>query len=128
MILADTSIWIEAFRDADSPAAAAMGRLLDEDRIALAAPVRIELLAGAPNRQASGLRRLLSALPCWYPDRDDWRRIEEWIERALRVGHRFGFADLLIAALAWRHSARLWSRDRDFERMATLGWLQLYRE
>ena len=59
MIVADTSVWVAALRSAESAETAALGRLLDEDRIALAAPIRLELLLGAANREVQRLRRIL---------------------------------------------------------------------
>lgn len=127
MIVVDTSVWVQALRDRDSGAAVELRTLLDSDRVALTAPVKIELLLGASRQQEPGLRRVLSALPCWYPDRDAWAVVESWIEPALRSGQRFGVVDLLIAAVADRHRARLWSLDRDFRRLASLGFADLYR-
>jgi len=126
VIVVDSSVWVEALRRADSEEAEALGPLLDDDQIALVAPVRLELLLGATRRQAPRLRKLLSALPCWLPARDDWQIAESWVEPALRAGQRFGFADLLIAAMASCHRASIWSNDRDFRRMERLGLVELY--
>lgn len=127
MIVVDTSVWAQALRDGGSAEAEALRVLLDEDRAALVAPVRLELLIGASNKQAVRLRPLLSALPCWYPERDDWYRADHWISPALRAGQRFGFGDLLIGAVASGRGAAVWSLDRDFERMADLGLVELFR-
>jgi predicted nucleic acid-binding protein len=126
VILVDTSVWISALRSATSPEGVALRALLDADEVALAAPVRVELLIGAPARYRLELRRILSALPYWIPAESTWRLIESWLEPAARAGERFGMGDLLVAAVAAEHAARVWSLDRDFERMARLRLVQLH--
>jgi len=69
--------------------------LLDSDEVALSVPVYLEVLTGATRENRSHLRRVLSALPVFYPAKETWSRIEEWIERAADHGHRFGILDLL---------------------------------
>lgn len=126
MILVDTSVWVAALRDAGSREARGLRRLLDEDRVALAMPVRIEILAGARRRDQGTLRRLLSALPLWIPGEATWHLVDSWLEPVARAGRRFGMADLLIAAVASERAARLWSLDRDFEAMAGLGLVETW--
>jgi predicted nucleic acid-binding protein len=127
LIVVDTSVWVEALRNGESLAGARLRSLFDTDLVALTAPVRMELLLGASRKQEPQLKRLLAALPCWYPDRDDWSQLEEWVAPALRAGQRFAVVDLLIAAVAYRHQARLWSLDSDFRRLAKLGFADLYQ-
>ena len=126
MIAVDTSVWVAALRSAESVEGRALARLLDDDEVLLPIPVRIELLAGASNRDRPALRRVLSALPVMAPSETTWGLVEGWIERAGRAGERFGFADLLIAALAAGEGADIWSRDADFRRMARLGFVTLF--
>lgn len=127
MVFVDSSVWIAALRDADAPVTPGLRTLLEEDEVALAAPVRLELLSGTSVSDLPRLRRTLDSLPLFYPSEEAWTLIESWIDRAVATGHRFGVGDLLIGAIASEQSSPVWSLDGDFERMARLGFLGLYR-
>ena len=126
MIFVDTSVWVAAFRAAAGPEAENLRRLLDQDEVGLPAPVRVEILVGASIGDRARLRRLLSALPTFYPVRGTWDLLDSWLDRAAAAGQRFGFADLLIGALTAKHGGRLWSLDLDFHRMAEIGLVELF--
>ena len=126
MIVVDTSVWVNAFRSADSNEATILRSLLDTDEVILPVPVRVELLSGAARRDLARLRRALSALPVFYPSADAWHIIDTWIELACPAGQRFGLGDLLIAALARESGSLIWSLDADFARMSRLGFVDLY--
>ena len=126
MIVVDTSVWVAALRSRTSTEAETLTTLLDADEVALAIPVRLELLAGASRRDRAPLARALSALPLVYPTDDTWSTIDKWIERATAAGQRFGINDLLIAALASEVGGLVWSLDTDFVRLQKLRFVQLY--
>lgn len=126
MIVVDTSVWVTALRSAGSVEAIVLQQLLDADEVLLAIPVRSEIFAGASSKDRPVLRRTLSALPVAYPDESTWHRVDDWIDRAVRGGQRFGLGDLLIGAIASEQGALVWSLDSDFERMGRLGLVGLY--
>lgn len=126
MIVIDTSVWINALRAATSREAEVVGRLLDEDEVALAVPVKVEILSGASKSDRPRLRRALSALPVLYPSDETWRLMDTWIDTAGASGERFGLGDYLIAALARESGSLVWSLDADFQRMARLGFVDPY--
>jgi predicted nucleic acid-binding protein len=127
VIFVDTSVWVEALRSGNSATAQHLGGLLDAGDVALSAPVRIEILAGASSRDNERLRRVLSALPLFFPTEQTWTRLDEWLDRSRAAGERFGFADLLIAAIASDQNAAIWSLDSDFSRMARIGLIKVHQ-
>ena len=128
MILVDTSVWIEAFRRGRSPEAEQLRVLLDAGEVAIASPVRIEILSGASATDLPRLRRTLSALPLFVPGAATWELLEAWVERAVAVGRRFGVTDLLIAAVAAESDLPVWSMDGDFAEMAKLGFVRVHEK
>lgn len=127
MIFVDTSVWIAAFRNAGAAEARQLSHLLDSDDAALSIPVFLEVLAGASKMDRPRIKAALTALPLFYPTDQTWRLAERWIEAAGDAGERFGFADLLVGAIAAENEASLWSLDSDFERMARLKLIKLFK-
>jgi predicted nucleic acid-binding protein len=121
VIAVDSSIWITALRNKASNESRHLSVLLDQDEVTLPIPVRVEILAGASRCDLPVLRIALAALPVLYPAE------QTWVDRAAHAGERFGFADLLIGALAAQHSCSLWSADADFGRLARLGLIAMHR-
>src|SRR5262245_56820754 len=126
MIVVDSSIWIEAHRRPSGHTATTLKQLLDEDVVALALPVRLELLAGVSRRDRTAFARGLSALPLLRPTDETWALIERWVPAAADKGLRFGLADWLIAALASEIGALIWSLDEDFTQLEKLKISRLY--
>lgn len=127
MIVVDTSVWVAALRAPLGEEADILKTLVDADEACLALPVRLELTAGLGPADRARVRRALRALPVAAPTDATWALAERWIDRAAEAGQRFGIVDLLVAALAHELTALVWSLDRDFDRMAALGFVQSYR-
>lgn len=126
MIVVDTSVWIAAMRQPLGPPASTLRDLLDADEVALALPVRLELMCGIAGRDRARFRRALSALPVIVPTEETWALVESWISPAADKGRRFAVSDLLIGGLASEIGGLVWSLDADFEHMEALGLIQRY--
>ena len=126
MICVDTSVWVEAFRGGRHSVVRHLAELLETDTVSVPVPVRLEVLGGAPRRTFAALAERFAGMPTLIPDRATWETAEGWVGVAIAAGQRFGVADLLIAAIAREHQARLWTLDADFGRMAKLGFVELY--
>ena len=126
MIVVDTSVWICALRSASGPEAVTLRQLLDADDVALAVPVRTELLMGARATERVKLEKELKGLPLLYPTDESWRTIDHWTERASRAGATFAIGDLIIGVLAADIGGLVWSLDGDFDRMARLQLVDLF--
>jgi predicted nucleic acid-binding protein len=127
VIAVDTSVWIEALRRPASEEGDVLRGLIDADLVALPVPVRTELLIGTGGRTRDRLARTLGALPLLYPTDGTWHTIDDWTARAGKRGERFCLGDLLIGVLATDQQALVWSLDDDFQRLAALGLVKLYR-
>ena len=126
MIVVDTSIWIRALRSASGPEAIGLRSLLDADEVALAVPVRSELLMGARAADRTTLERALKGVPLLYPTDDSWRTLDNWTRIASRAGVTFTVGDLLIGVLTSEIAGLVWSADQDFARMAALNLVQRF--
>jgi predicted nucleic acid-binding protein len=126
VIVVDTSVWIAAARKPEGREATTLKRLIDADEVALAVPVRMELMAGVSRKDRPAFARALTALPVLFPSADTWALAESWIAPASHAGHHFAVSDLLVAAAAAEVGGLVWSLDDDFQRLERLGFVQVY--
>ena len=121
MVLVDTSVWIEFF-DRNNPSVRGdLETLLRQGEVATAGMVLAELRRGC--RSASQVRGLLENMePLVYleTDRFSWLRAGELAAECSARGFQVGLPDCLLAALAMREGAFIFSLDRDFERIPRL--------
>ena len=106
MILVDTSVWIDHFRNGVSPLAV----LLDNARV-LTHPFVLGEIACGNLRDRQETLRLLSGLP-HAPEASN-AEVMTFIEANKLMGKGIGFVDAhLLAAVALAADARLWTHDR----------------
>ncbi len=125
MVLVDTSVWIEFLNRPNAPVRGVLEGLLRQGEVATAGLVLAELQHGC--RSAPELRLLLELMePLIYLDarRDTWLQAGEIAADCSSRGFQIGIGDSLLAALALRENATLFTLDRDFERIPRLRLLQ----
>jgi predicted nucleic acid-binding protein len=124
VILADTSAWIEYDRATGSFVDERVTALISEDGpLVVTEPVIMEVVAGARSEaHAEQLRRLLlrgGLLP--FDAATDFDAAALIYRRCRQAGITpRGMIDCMIAAVAWRHGARLLCRDVDLKRVAAV--------
>jgi predicted nucleic acid-binding protein len=129
MILVDTSAWVEYDRATGSEVDRRLSELVATDGpIAVTEPVIMEVLAGARTvEQETDLRRLMLRYHLHRfdsaSDFDGAVRIYRKC-RAAGITPR-GMLDCMIAAVAWRHGAKLLANDVDLDRVANVVGIEI---
>lgn len=117
MILADSSLWIDYLRGVSSDAADALDERLAARDVLMCGPVAAELLAGEQPGERMRLWDLFTVMPWADLDRADFFSAGDAAALLRAEGRPVALYDVLIAAAA-AGRATLWTRDRDFERIA----------
>lgn len=116
LVLVDTNIWSAFLLKPDSREKQAVDALLDEDRVALTGPILAEVLRGFRRTEqadwvASRLRLAHYVEPSW----EDWRLAAALGRELASRGHELPLTDLVIAALAKRIQAFVFTLDPHFD-------------
>ena len=122
MYLVDTSAWIHALRpDGDPEVAALVRRLLESGEAAWCPLVRLELWNGARgNRERRVLRDMERNLPELPIGPEVWEAAVEIAAKARDKGETIPATDVVIAACAHVHGARIAHADKHYERLQSL--------
>ncbi len=116
-VFVDTSAWICFFaRKGFAEIKQAIGTLLDENRVAVAGPVVIELLQGCRNVQKkTTIEGCLQGLQ-WLPIKDHhWSYAAQLAFDLRRKGITVSAMDVLIASVTIDTDCLLLHRDRDYD-------------
>ena len=129
MIAVDTSVWIDFFRGATTPAVERFVELIDDDAgIAITDVILTEILQGL--RSEADVRRVERRLAPFQVLRleelDDYRRAASLYRAARRKGIMIRRTlDCLIASVCVREQVPLLHADADFDRLASCSELRL---
>ena len=128
LVLIDTSGWICFFsRRGYEELKKRISILLDEDRVAIAGPILIELIQGTRNEEEKEkVNGYVKGLH-WLPVTDDhWRQSADFAFKLRRKGITGSAIDVLIATLAMDYQCSLLHEDSDFDQISRHSSLACY--
>lgn len=127
LVLVDTSAWIGFFATRGyEEIKTCLAALLDQDRVATAGPIALELLQGCRSlEERVELKRKLQAVHWLTTEDRHWYQAGEQAFVLRRAGLTVSAIDALIATLAESYGCALLQRDRDFEQIARHTSLRL---
>jgi predicted nucleic acid-binding protein len=129
VIVVDTSVWVDFFRDTGTWQVEHLAQLItDDDPVALTDIVLTEILQGLPDdREARRVERRLLAFDVLRLEAlDDFRRAASLYRQARTRGITIRRTlDCLIASVCVRDDAPLLHADADFDRLATCTKLRV---
>ncbi len=124
MILVDTSVWIDYFRNGST--ADALDKLIESDMICINDVILSELLPSINQRHEEELKELLLSFPKLQM-KIDWNEIVFMQTKNLHNGiNKVGLPDLMIAQNAIQNNVKLFSCDRHFQLIKNLFPLYLF--
>jgi len=129
LVLADTSAWICFFsRKGFEEIKKSISTLLDENKIAIAGPILIELIQGCRTEaEKEKLKEVLGGI-CQLSITDDlWHFAAEMAFALRRKGVTVSAIDAIIASTAIRYNTPLLHKDGDFDLISKYTTLKVYR-
>jgi predicted nucleic acid-binding protein len=115
-IFVDTCIWASFFTRATSREKLTLDQLLAQDRVALIGPVVAEILRGfRRNEQAEWAASRLRLAHYMETDWNDWCRAAQLGRKQASLGHDLPITDLVLAAVALRLNASIYTTDPHFD-------------
>jgi len=115
-VFVDTCMWASFFSKPGSEEKVTIDKLLDSDRVALAGPVIAETIMGFRRRdEARWVASRLRMAHYVEADWNDWRAAGELGGSLAAKGHRIPLTDLLLAVVARRCGASVYSSDPHFD-------------
>jgi len=119
LVLVDSSVWITHLLGRSGAHAHAARDLLLDNRVAINAVIRLELLTGARDEtQYAELEGTLDGLHFLELTAAVWRRAERLRFQLKRQGHIVPLPDVVIASCSLIYNCELLHADRHFDRIA----------
>jgi predicted nucleic acid-binding protein len=122
MILVDTSVWIEIFRDKTGNIVKAFQKAIGAENYAISRYQQLELLQGAADEKEWGLlEKYLTTQYYLEASQDTWPEAARIYFELRRKGVTINSpVDCCIAQIAMENGAFLLHRDKDFEKISRI--------
>jgi predicted nucleic acid-binding protein len=122
VVLVDTSVWVDALRQAGPPALREeLGALIEKGEAAWCPAVRLELWTGIRDQRERRVLRQFSSVLLDLPITGEvWEQAIVLAEKGRRKGQTFPYPDLIIFACSRWHAAELLHRDSHFDILAKI--------
>ncbi len=115
-VFVDTCIWASFFTKPSSAEKLAVDDLIDAGRVALVGPLVAEVLLGCRRKdQADWVASRLRLAHYAEIDWNDWRAAADLGRQLAAQGHKVPLTDLVVASVARRLNASLYSTDPHFD-------------
>lgn len=115
LVLVDTCIWVDFFRNFNVALGDRLENLISEDRVLLSDVVRSELLIGARDKkELEELNSVLEGLNVAEINSKTFIKAGELGFLMRREGFTFPLSDLIITAQAINHESQIWTFDKHF--------------
>lgn len=125
-VLVDTSVWIEYFRDAFSPAAEKTEKILDEDEVFVPKMVLAELIQGAKSAREIGvIDGFFEAFHIIDQDDDTWVKAGRLAYDLKKRGTTVPLSDCYLAVIAVQHKCKVLTLNRHFQDIKRLTDIDL---
>ena len=120
-VFVDTCMWASFFTKPASPAKLAIDKLIDAGKVALVGPIIAEVLIGFRRKNqadwsASRLKYAEYAEVEW----EDWQEAANLGRKLIAAGHKLPLTDLVIAVVAQRLNAYVYTTDPHFDLIQNL--------
>jgi len=126
-VIADTSVWIDYFRNKEGAVGDAMEELIKDGDVRGIGIVITELVSGAANeRERELIKNLLSTAPYLEVKWPIWWKAGEMLRDTRRKGFTASLPDAVIAATAIHYDAELFTLDRHFDAIGERTPLKLF--
>ncbi|NLX98303.1 MAG: PIN domain-containing protein [Rhodopirellula sp.] len=120
-VFVDTCIWASFFTKPHSTEKLAVDSLIDAGHVALLGPLVAEVLLGCRRKnEADWVASRLRAAHYVEIDWNDWRSAADLGRELASLGHRLPLTDLVVAGVAKRLNAHVYSVDPHFDHVPDL--------